>query len=174
MPTIVPRAWGSQCGAPSPTKAGTKDRPPVSETSRASCSVSAAWRMIRRPSRNHWTAAPAMNTLPSSAYTGSPRAPQASVVSSPCFDMGRSVPVFKSRNAPVPYVFFACPGSTQPWPKRAACWSPAMPATGSSVPRCSGSHTPNDPFELRTSGRASRRTPKSRSRSSSHDRAAML
>ena len=42
----------------------------------------------------------------------------------------RRVPVFKTRNAPVPYVFLAIPASKQPWPKSAACWSPATPAIG--------------------------------------------
>src|SRR5439155_876128 len=41
-PTMVPRAFGSQYGAPSPTKAGTKYTPPVSGTWRARPSVSAA------------------------------------------------------------------------------------------------------------------------------------
>ena len=36
---------------------------------------------------------------------------------------------------PVPYVAFASPGAKQPWPKSAACWSPAIPATGSVTPR---------------------------------------
>lgn len=43
-----------------------------------------------------------MNTLPSSANTGSPRGPQAIVVSNPRFESARRSPVFKSRNAPVP------------------------------------------------------------------------
>jgi hypothetical protein len=29
---------------------------------------------------------------------------------------------------PVPYVFFASPGSKQHWPINAACWSPSAPA----------------------------------------------
>ena len=66
-PTMVPRAYGSQCGAPSPTKAGTRYTPPVSGTDSASACVSAACVMTPRPSRSHCTAAPAMNTLPSSA-----------------------------------------------------------------------------------------------------------
>ena len=66
-PTIVPRAYGSQYGAPRPTNAGTKYTPPVSGTDSASRSVSAAFAISPRPSRSHCTAAPAMNTLPSSA-----------------------------------------------------------------------------------------------------------
>ena len=34
----------------------------------------------------------------------------------------------------MPYVFFASPGEWQAWPKSAACWSPAMPAIGTSTP----------------------------------------
>src|SRR5438445_4829517 len=101
-PTIVPRAFGSQCGAPSPTNAGTKYTPPVSGTSRASCSDSDAWVISLNPSRRHWIAAPAMKTQPSSAYTSSPRGPHAIVVSSPCRDSARRAPVFRSKNAPVP------------------------------------------------------------------------
>ena len=42
------------------------------------------------------------------------------------------VPVFCSRKQPVPYVFFVSPGDTHIWPNSAACWSPAMPAIGTS------------------------------------------
>ena len=31
-------------------------------------------------------------------------------------------------------MFFAIPGRWQAWPNRAACWSPAIPATGTSPP----------------------------------------
>ena len=40
----------------------------MSSTPCASASISAAVAIARRPSRSHWTAAPAMNTEPSSAY----------------------------------------------------------------------------------------------------------
>ena len=43
---------------------------------------------------------------------------------------GLASPVWTSRNAPVPYVHFASPASRQPWPKSAACWSPATPVIG--------------------------------------------
>ena len=46
-------------------------------------------------------------------------------------------------------MFLARPGSQQPWPKSAACWSPAMPAIGISAPNHSGSVTPNTPLEAR-------------------------
>jgi hypothetical protein len=42
MPTSVPRANGSQCGAPRPAKAGTSTTPPVSSHWRASGSTSGA------------------------------------------------------------------------------------------------------------------------------------
>ncbi len=114
-----------------------------------------------------------MNTLPSSAYTGSPLGPHPMVVSRPWVEVGRRLPVLRSRNAPVPYVFFACPGFTQPCPNNAACWSPAMPVTGISTPRCSAAQTPNIPLELRISGKDSRRTPNSLSSSSSQARLPM-
>ena len=56
-------------------------------------------------------------------------------------------------SSPVPYVFLASPGWWAPWPKRAACWSPAMPATGTpagSDPTATVS--PNAPMDGRTSG----------------------
>ena len=40
-PVIVPRAYWSQCGAPSPAKAGTRYTPPESGTLAASASTSA-------------------------------------------------------------------------------------------------------------------------------------
>ena len=60
--------------------------------------------------------------------------PQATVVTSPFFESGASVPVLTRRNAPVPYVHFASPTAKQAWPNRAACWSPASPAIGTSPP----------------------------------------
>ncbi len=67
IPTIAPRACGSQYGAPSPESAGTKYTPAASGTLPASASISEALPMMPRPSRSHWIAAPAMKTLPSSA-----------------------------------------------------------------------------------------------------------
>ena len=49
-------------------------------------------------------------------------------------DRGADVPVVTSRKAPVPYVHLASPRARQPWPNRAACWSTAMPATGTGRP----------------------------------------
>ena len=46
---------------------------------------------------------------------------QATVVSSPCFEGTISLPVLSSMKHPVPYVFFAEPGSKHAWPNRAAC-----------------------------------------------------
>ena len=81
--------------------------------------------MMPSPSRSHCTAAPATNTLPSSAYVtcgraGSPSA-QAIVVSSPFAELRASVPVFSSMKQPVPYVFFTVPGAKHACPKVAAC-----------------------------------------------------
>ncbi len=66
-PVMVPRAYWSQCGAPSPANAGTRYTPPQSGTLAASASISADDRIRPSPSRSHWTTAPPMNTLPSSA-----------------------------------------------------------------------------------------------------------
>ena len=67
MPRIVPRACGSQCGAPSPVSAGTNTTPPVSSTVAAIASLSAADPTICRPSRSHCTAAPVTKIAPSVA-----------------------------------------------------------------------------------------------------------
>ena len=66
---------------------------------------------------------------------------------------------------PVPYVAFTSPGAKQPWPNRAACWSPAMPASGTAAPSSSASAT--TPADGTTAGRIDRSTPKSSSSSSS-------
>ncbi len=55
--------------------------------------------------------------------------PHATVASSPGGGSGTVKPVLSSTNEPVPYVFLPMPSSTQAWPNRAACWSPATPAT---------------------------------------------
>ena len=66
----MPRAYGSQCGAPRPGErrhevdaAGVGHARAPAPRSRRRC------RMSPRPSRSHCTAAPAMKTLPSSAYS---------------------------------------------------------------------------------------------------------
>ena len=69
-PTMAPRASAFQYGAPRPVKAGTNITPPASGTVAASPCISLLPVMARRPSRNHCTTAPPMNTLPSSANCG--------------------------------------------------------------------------------------------------------
>ena len=69
IPTIVPRAYGSQYGEPRPVSAGTKYTPPVSGTLCARACVSDACEMIPSPSRSHWIAAPVTKIEPSIAYT---------------------------------------------------------------------------------------------------------
>ena len=73
----------------------------------------------------------------------------------------------------MPYVFFASPAFQHPWPKRAACWSPATPATGISAPTISASIVPKSPLLRRTSGRMPDGISKSPRRSSSHARSWM-
>ena len=84
---------------------------------------------------------------------------QAIVVSSPCDETTGRSPVLSSAKQPVPYVFFAVPGSKHAWPNSAACWSPAMPAIGTprgSQPRSAVS--PHGPDESTISGSTSRGT----------------
>ncbi len=93
----------------------------MSATDVASAWLSAALLISPRPSRSHWTAAPAMNTLPSRAYVVRPPICHAIVVSSPRVDATGAGPVFSRRKQPVPYVFLAAPGWWQAWPNNAAC-----------------------------------------------------
>ena len=132
MPQMSPRASGFQYGAPSPVNAGTMYTPPVLGTPRARNSVSSAVRTRCISSRSHWMRAPATNTLPSSAYCtcGASGGVAAMVVTRLFCDTGACSPVFMSRKQPVPYVFFAWPGSKQHWPNSADCWSPATPRMG--------------------------------------------
>ena len=64
------------------------------------------------------------------------------------------------------HVAFASPGAKHACPKRAACWSPAMPAIGTVAPRRDAS--PTTPAEGTTSGSSDLSTPNSASSSSSH------
>ena len=69
MPMIMPLAYGSQCGAPRPVKAGTKTTLSESRTEAAISSTSGDAAKNRMLSRSHCTTAPPMKTLPSSAYS---------------------------------------------------------------------------------------------------------
>src|ERR1700722_5396590 len=121
MPVKMPRAAESQCGAPNPTNAGTKYAPPVSGTDAAIDSDSAAVEMICILSRNHCTAAPAMNTLPSTANCAEPSVDAARVERRRFFETGRALPECINAKHPVPYVFFERPGEKHACPKSAAC-----------------------------------------------------
>src|ERR1051325_1810294 len=133
-PATRPRAYWSQCGAPSPANAGTRYTPSGSVTCAASASTSDEDLMMPSPSRSHCTTAPAMKIEPSSAYSVRSPTRQATVVSRLFFDGTGFVPVFISMKQPVPNVFFTMPGCVHAWPNRAACWSPAIPAMGSVPP----------------------------------------
>ena len=91
-----------QCGLPMPVKAGTKYTPPLSATLAASASTSCEALMSPSPSRSHCTTAPAMNTLPSSAYCGSPPRWHAAVVSSRLDEATGRPPVCINMKHPVP------------------------------------------------------------------------
>ena len=74
---------------------------------------------------------------------------------SPAAERTTAGPVLASTNDPVPYVHLVSPGLKQAWPNSAACWSPAMPATGRSRPRnAPGSVRATTPVEGTTSGSA--------------------
>ena len=92
-PKIAPRAYGSQYGAPKPVKAGTTYTPLLSGTFCAKYSESWLSCTILSSSRNHWIEAPAINTEPSSAYSGSPLALQAMVVNRPFLEVMALSPV---------------------------------------------------------------------------------
>ena len=65
-------------------------------------------------------------------------------------------------------MFLIAPGRNPAWPKRAACWSPAMPMIGMPAgSRPSRTVRPNSPDDGRTSGSMAAGTPKSSRRSSS-------
>ena len=103
MPTIVPRAYGSQYGEPRPVNAGTTYTPSVLSTDSASGPVSDDSSMIPMPSRSHWIAAPVTKIAPSRAYWVVPSARvQATVVSIPSVGSGHVSPTFSSTNDPVP------------------------------------------------------------------------
>ncbi|OGU07430.1 MAG: hypothetical protein A2075_14130 [Geobacteraceae bacterium GWC2_58_44] len=115
-----------------------------------------------------------MKIDPSSAYcTASPGSCQAMVLSTPA-PLATCAPLFITTKAPVPKVALAIPGLKHPWPKRAACWSPAMPVIGNCAPVSCASLRPKSEALGSTSGSMARGTPKSRSRSSSQARVRML
>ena len=66
------------------------------------------------------------------------------------------------------------PGLTQACPNSAACWSPAMPATGISAPRMALSAYPNSPLLSFTSGKSEAGILRRRSSSSSQRCSMML
>lgn len=70
-------------------------------------------------------------------------------------------------------MFLAIPGRKQPWPKRAACWSPAIPATGTDAPSTAGSLSQITPEEGTTSGSRAAGTPIAAKSASSQQRLRM-
>ena len=81
--------------------------------------------------------------------------------------------MFVSTNDPVPYVFFVMPGSTHACPNSAACWSPAMPLTGTrepggvlgrrhAEPAAATAAPPEGTSAGRRTGRTARRTSRAR------------
>ena len=126
--------------------------------------------MMPNPSRSHCTAAPVTKMAPSTAYATVPSASvHATVVSMPSAGAGHVSPTFNKMKLPVPYVFLAIPGRRQAWPKRAACWSPAMPEMGMPAVTPQRSEvTPKRPLEGITDGSACCGTPNSRHISSLH------
>ena len=122
-PVTSPRASGSHQGEPSPVSAGTKTTPPVDSTLRASASLSAASPSTPRPSRSHWIAAPldehrALERVPvGGGGLQQPVRRRCRVVARVDeHEAARAVGRLRPR-----------PAAWQPWPKSAACWSPAIP-----------------------------------------------
>src|SRR5437762_12682942 len=101
-PNSAPRAYWLQCGAPSPTNAGTKTTPPESDTVAASASTSALVVIACRPSRSHCTTAPPTNTEPSRQKVVLPAFCQPTLVSNLFVDGTGSGPTFSSMKQPVP------------------------------------------------------------------------
>src|SRR6266480_3862857 len=161
----MPRAYWSQCGAPSPANAGTRYTPPVYATCEARASTSDDDVMMPSPSRSHCTTAPAMKMLPSSAYSVRFPMRHATVVRRLFLDAIGLVPVFMSMKHPVPYVFLTMPGWAHAWPNSAACWSPAIPAIGIEPP--SSVVSPYTSLDEPTAGNTERGTPNSLSSASS-------
>jgi len=134
MPTMVPRAYGSQCGAPRPAKCRHQIDPPLSLTLAASASISGAVRTKPRPSRIHCTTR-ADEDAASNAY--SVRAPicQATVVTSRCFErVGGRADVLQQKAASAVRVLrhARLPAHL---PEERRLLSPAMPAIGAlSIP----------------------------------------
>ena len=160
-PRMVPRAPGSQWGLPSPVKAGTTTTPSLDSTVRASGSMSpglvddaqaVAQPLHARPRDEHRTLEGIGDRRPAPA-AGPPSAPmaiwpsvprsQAKVVIRPSTGAGATGPAFMRTKLPVPMVTLVMPGSKQAWPKRAACWSPAIPLMG--TPRSGESPPRADP-----------------------------
>src|SRR5690625_5755019 len=71
---------------------------------------------------------------------------------------------------PVPYVFLTIPDSMHLCPNRADCWSPAIPAIGTFVPKVSELVSPYTSLEDFTSGSKLFGIERSSSSSSSHFR----
>src|SRR5262245_19599826 len=82
-----------------------------------------------------------------------PSSCQATVVSRPCAEAIGVAPVLRRRKQPVRYVFLAEPASKQHWPKRAACWSPAIPVMGMPAGSSPAAVSPNTPAEGFTAGK---------------------
>src|SRR4029078_10897516 len=166
---MVPRAYGSHHGLPSPANAGTRYTPPLSGTVAANGPISAAEPIRPSPSRSHWMAAPVTNTAPSNAYATVPSAScHATVVNMPSEAGGQVGPTLSRTKLPVPYVFLAMPGVKHAWPISAACWSPATPEIG--MP---DSVTPNLPLDGITVGSADIGTPNSSHSAVDHCRVRM-
>ena len=195
-PVMVPRAPGSQCGLPSPVKAGTTTTP-SEDVDRAGqrlelgglvddaepvpqpLDAGAGHEHRALDGVGHGDCGPAAGP-PSAPMATSPSVPrsQARVVTSPSTGGGQVAPAFMRTKLPVPKVALVMPRSKQAWPNRAACWSPIMaltgtPASGEPVPTASAATVPNRPQDGRTSASAVRGTPNRSHSSSDHRRTTM-
>ena len=140
----------------------------MSSTAFAASSDSLASPIKPSSSRSHCTTAPATNTAPSNAKSSRPGGDAAVVDKSLCWERDACSPVCINAKQPVPYVFFTKPERKQACPNSAACWSPAIPAMGISLPNKSPSVTAITPLDGTIRGSIDRGTPNSESIDSSH------
>ncbi len=126
-PKIAPRASESQYGAPRPVNAGTTHNARrIGNAVRKVFAFSSVLNNAEFVSKPLHHKAPATNTLPLKGVfepVGA-RSAAATVVTRPFCDSTAVWPVWSSIKQPVPYVFFARPGSKQHWPNKAACRRP--------------------------------------------------
>ena len=165
IPKMAPRAYASQCGAPSPAKAGTMYTPPLSGTLAARASTRRDPDELEPVPQPLHRGARRRRHCPRGRTCGAPPRSQATVVSSRFFEATAERPVLRRRKQPVPYVFFA-PGRRRPGRRGPPAGRRRCRRSARTRRRAPPSSTTLD--EGTTCGRTFRGTSRSSSRSSSH------